>query len=142
MMRRKRYFPKKENVLKGTPYDSMYEKRLHETVLCDCKFHESDKVHYSIPHTYEPDFQYEKDGKVFLIEAKARFRDSAEARKYTYVRETLPENTELVFIMEKPSVTYPFAKKRKDGTKMTHEEYLEKHGFRYWSAKDFSLDLL
>lgn len=139
---KKRWFKKREEILKGTGYDSLLEKKMHETVLSDCEFHPKTKYHYSVPHTYEVDFRYEKDGKVFLLETKGRFRDSAEARKYQFIREYLPDNHELVFIMEKRNTKFPFAKKRKDGTYMTHEEYLEKHGFRVFHQDDFILDKL
>lgn len=141
MTRRKRWAPKKDSSIKGTKYDSLFEKSMHETVLKDTDFHSS-KIEYTVPHTYEADFTYEKNGKIFLIETKGRFRDGAEARKYTFIKEVLPENTELIFIMEKANTVFPFAKKRKDGTKMTHEEYLDKHGIRYWVSTDFSLDYL
>lgn len=139
----RRYRPKKEDELKGTSYDSMLEKRLHETVLKDCSHHNKDElVSYSVPHTYEPDFVYEKDGKKFLIETKGRFQDSSEARKYTFVREHLPPNTELVFIWQKALTAFPFSRRRKDGTRMSQDEWADNHGFRHWPQGSFSLDLL
>lgn len=142
-MKRGRWFARREKELKGTGYDSLLEKRLHETTLSECEFHPKDtKISYTVPHTYEPDFRYEKDGKVYLIETKGRFRDSVEARKYSFIRESLPENHELVFVLEKANTKFPFAKKRKDGTVRTHEEYLADHEFRYWVQTSFTLDLL
>lgn len=146
--KKKRYFPKKDRKedrtgKDGTLYDSKFEKEFHELVLPDAKFHCKDsKVSYSIPHTYEPDFIYEKDGKTFLVETKGRFRDSTEARKYLFIREHLPENTELVFVLVKPNTPFPFAKVRKDGTKQTHEEWLDKNKFRHWIGSLFSADEL
>lgn len=110
--------------------DSKWEKELHDTVLKDCEFH-PEKIKYEIPHTYEPDF---KKGSV-LIECKGRFRDSAEARKYLFIRDALEENQELVFLFYNPQTPMPFAKKRKDGTKQTHAEWSERHGFR-WFTKE------
>lgn len=143
-MARKRRYPKKESEIKGTPYDSLLEKTLHETKLSNCKFHDKDsKVSYSIPHKYEPDFIYEReDGKVFLIETKGRFRDSAEARKYLFIREVLSDNEELIFIWGKPGTFLPSSKKRKDGTRATNEEWATKHGFRHWDSLRFKLELL
>ena len=142
MARKKRYFPKKEDILKGTGYDSLLEKTLHETVLSECEFHKEPVIPYTVSHTYEPDFVYIKDGKKFLIEVKGRFQDSADARRYTFIRESLPDGVELVFIMQKAGTRFPFARKRKDGTYATHEDWFEKHGFRHWNQFSFSLDLL
>lgn len=144
MARIKRYRPKKEDELKGTGYDSLLEKRLHEGKLKDCEFHNRDHlVSYTVPHTYEPDFVYFKDGKKFLIETKGRFQDSAEARKYLFVRENLDEKeSELVFVWQKKGTAFPFSRKRKDGTRATQDEWAEKHNFRQWTQDEFELDLL
>lgn len=140
---RKRFRPKKENILKGTGYDSMFEKNMHEGSLKECSFHnKDDKVAYIVEHTYEPDFVFVKDGKKFLIETKGRFSDSAEASKYVWVRKVLPEDTELVFVWEKFGTAFPFSRKRKDGTRMTHKEWADKNEFRNWSQTQFNLDLL
>ncbi len=143
-MARRRWRPKKEDALKGTPYDSLLEKRLHEGKLKDCGFHTKEfMVEYTVPHTYEPDFTYEKDGKTFLIETKGRFQDNAEARKYLFIREALDaEKFELVFVWQKKGTRFPFARKRLDGSYATHEEYADKHGFRNWTQDEFELDML
>lgn len=143
MVMRRRFFKKKEDVLKGTGYDSMLEKNMHETVLKDTIFHSKDhSVSYSIPHKYEPDFIFETNDTVFYIETKGRFRDSTEAAKYQYIREYLPPNSELVFIWDKVGTRFPFAKRRKDGSYLTHEEWATKGGFRHWNQSEFTLDLL
>ena len=142
-MARKRFRPKKEDILKGTGYDSLLEKNLHETVLKDARFHDKgDKIGYIVSHTYEPDFVLEKNGKTFLIESKGRFQDNSEARKYLFIREVLNEETELVFVWQKAGTAFPFSRKRKDGTRATHEEWATKNGFRHWTASNFSVDLL
>jgi hypothetical protein len=152
MAYKKRWVAKREAILKGTGYDSIFEKRMHETVLKDTSFHnKDDKVNYTISHTYEPDFVYKRPIKessdetceqVFLIETKGRFRDSAEARKYLFIREVLPAGTELVFIMEKANTKFPFARRRKDGTTANHEEWLTKNNFRYWIQGAFNIEEL
>ena len=140
---KRRYFPVKEDCVKGTKYDSKFEKDLDETLLADAFYHSREHhVSYTIPHHYEPDWTYIVDGKIYYIEAKGRFQDNNEARKYLCIREALRENEELVFIMYKANTRYPFAKRRKDGTYATHEEWLEKHGFRYWIHPDFDLTKL
>ena len=140
---KRRFRPKKEDILKGTGYDSLLEKRLHESVLKEARFHaKEDKIDYIVSHTYEPDFVYERDGKKFLIETKGRFQDNSEARKYLFIREVLDTNTELVFVWQKIGTRFPFARKRKDGTYQTHEEWADKNGFRHWSSDVFNIDNL
>lgn len=142
-MAKKRFFEKRDPSLKGSGYDSLLEKRLHETSLKAATFHPKDMlVHYSVPHTYEVDFIYEKDGKRFFIETKGRFHDSNEARKYTFVRDNLKEGEELIFIFDKETTAFPFAKKRKDGTKRSHAEWAIDQGFRFWNKNTFSLEYL
>lgn len=145
MARFKRYRPKKEDVLKGSGYDSMLEKNLHETKLQECFFHNKEHlIPYVITHTYEPDFVwYDENGKQFLIETKGRFQDSAEARKYLFIREVLDASKqELVFVWQKKGTAFPFSRKRKDGTRASQDEWAEKHGFRHWSQDEFELNLL
>lgn len=143
MAKYRRKYPRRDSLLKGTPYDSLLEKNIHSTVLKEARFHDkSDSVSYSVPHTYEPDFVLDKDGKVFYIETKGRFRDSSEARKYLYIRDNLPDNAELVFVWEKSGTIFPFAKKRKNGTKATHQEWADKKGFRNWVQTEFSVEVL
>jgi len=125
---KKRYFPKRE---KGLPkgYDSKLELSLHEGPLKGCSHH-SRTVKYTVDHVYEPDFIPEREPNI-LIEVKGRFRDSAEASKYKWVRDCNPD-LEIVFIFEKRGTRFPFAKRRKDGSYLTHEEWAEKEGFRYY----------
>lgn len=140
---KKRWYKKREADLKGTGYDSYFEKNIHEQHLQNSRFHDKkDHVPYVVEHHYEPDFVLERDGKTFYIETKGRFRDSAEARKYTFIRKVLPSTSELVFIWEKARTAFPFAKKRKDGTKMTHIEWAEKNGFRSWDQSEFDVTKL
>lgn len=139
---KKRYFKKKENILKGTGYDSLLEKHLHETVLRDADFHPKEKVDYIIPHKYNPDFVISVNGITYYIESKGRFRDSAEASKYTHIRKHLPDNSELVFIWEKQFTAFPFSKRRKDGTRMTNEEWADKNQFRHWVNGAFDINML
>lgn len=133
---RKRYTPKKP---KG--YDSFFEKELHDGVLNSLEHH-SQRIEYTQTRTYEPDFVHvDQYGFIYWIEAKGRFRDSDEARKYVDVRQALDQHEELVFIFMKPETPMPFAKKRKDGTKYTHSEWADRNGFR-WFTKDTVKGLL
>lgn len=140
---KKRFFESKRKELKGTPYDSCTERDLHAGALSEARFHDKeDRVSYSVPHTYEPDFVLEKEDRTILVEVKGRFRDGVEAAKYVHIRKALPDNHELVFVWDRLNVVFPFAKKRKDGTKMTHEEWATKNEFRHWNKETFNTDLL
>ena len=56
--------PKEKNVPKG--YDSKWEHTLHSTILQEWKHH-TDKVSYTVEHTYEPDFVKTIEGKEYLL---------------------------------------------------------------------------
>lgn len=123
---------RKVKVPKG--YDSKFEYDLHQ-VMPYCRHHPV-KIPYTQHKEYEPDFVYDGHYTKYLIEAKGRFRDSAEARKYLDVRNSLHESMELVFVFQKASTPMPFAKKRKDGTKFTHAEWANKHGFTWYEPHE------
>lgn len=144
LARIKRYRPKKENLIKGTPYDSLFEKQMHETVLSDFEFHNKDlKVSYTTPHTYEPDFTKVINDTLFLVETKGYFMTSGEATKYLYIREAMDaESSELVFLWQKQGIFFPGSRKRKDGTRRTNEEWADDHGFRHWNKSEFKPEFL
>ena len=147
---KKRWFkPRDKKLPKG--YDSWLEYRLHESALKDAEHHcsKEDRIVYSVPHTYEYDFIFECDHVAYVVEAKGRFRDSNEARKYIHIRDALfkwnLENkscrkAELLLIFENSSTPMPFAKKRKDGTKQTHGEWATRNGFRWLCEKRGDLE--
>ena len=115
-------------------YDSWFEFEVHRLYLQGCKFH-SEKLTYIQTKQYHPDFIYiDSRGFRIYIETKGRFRDSAEARKYKDIRDGLDKRSELVFLFQNPLTPMPYAKKRKDGTRMTHGEWAEKEGFRFFSV--------
>lgn len=108
--------------------DSKWEGELSKGLLQNCEFHPG-KVEYMVEHTYTPDF---KQGNI-LIEAKGRFMDSAEARKYIWIRKALPPGEELVFLFYNYKTPMPHSKARKDGTKFTHAEWATKNNFRWFT---------
>lgn len=120
--------PREKNVPKG--YDSKWEYTLHQTLLKSWNHH-TDKVPYIVEHKYEPDFIKDK----ILIEAKGRFWDHAEYSKYIWIRKSLPDTMELIFLFQKPYAPMPGAKKRKDGTKRTHAEWAEANNFKWYSEE-------
>lgn len=113
------------------PYKSWLEHDLHKGALKNLPY-EPELISYTIPKRYRPDFVNYDKGIIF--EAKGRFQDSAEASKYVHFRKCNPE-WEIIFIFERPRLAMPHAKKRKDGTKMTHAEWAEKNGFK-WCSKE------
>ena len=148
---KKRFFASRP---KGLPkgYDSWLEHRLHNTALQEAQHHptKEDLIKYSVPHTYEYDFMFTFDKTMYICESKGRMRDSSEASKYKYIRDYLEQwdlykesgcdKIELFFVFENASTPYPFAKKRKDGTKMTHGEWASKNGFRWLCEKRKDLE--
>lgn len=117
-------------------YDSKWEYKLHKNLIPSWDLH-SQKLSYIIKHTYNPDFIKTIDGKTILLEAKGRFWDYQEYNKYIWIRESLPEDYELVFLFASPYAPMPAARRRKDGTKFTHSEWAEKNKFKWFSEKTF-----
>lgn len=120
-------------------YDSWFEYELHCKQLKGCKCH-SETVEYVQVKKYEPDFIFIdtsiKGGHKIYIEAKGRFRDRSEARKYIDVKKGLGKAEELVFIFWNPDTPMPGARKRQDGTRLTHGGWAELQGFRYFTEED------
>lgn len=129
-----RYFRPKNKSIKGTPYDSLVEKCLHEGVLSIAEFH-PDKINYVSHHTYQPDFVYkDSEGIEWLIEVKSIFQDSSEASKYKWIARSLGPDQSLVFVFENPNQKIHWQKERKDGTKMTLAEWATKNGFLWFTG--------
>lgn len=129
-----RYFRPRDTTLKGTGYDSKLEQRIHEGPLKGSGHH-SLKVDYTWQHKYEPDFVINSGEHVTLVECKGYFMDRDDASKYLWVRKALPPTTELVFCFENPHKSIHFQAKKSDGTKMTHAQWADKNGFR-WFTED------
>ena len=101
---------------------------------------------YSVNRQYTPDsvipckppkvdsYLGYKDGqmlKEIWVEVKGRFRDRAEAQKYLHIRASHPY-IKLVFVLQRANVPMVGSKKRKDGTRLTQEEWLTKKGFEVY----------
>ena len=117
-------------------YDSKWEYNLHKKLLSNWDLH-SQKLSYIIKHTYNPDFVKTIGSKTILLEAKGRFWDYQEYNKYVWIRESLPDDYELVLLFSSPYAPMPAARKRKNGTKFTHAEWAEKNKFKWYSEKTF-----
>ena len=83
-------------------------------------------VPYTIKRNYRPDFVHNASG--VLVECKGYFRDG-DTKKYTSVRDSLPEGQELVFVLMQPN------KKIRKGAKMTMSEWCDKEGILWYSIE-------
>ena len=124
-------------------YDSRFEERLHKGVLRKASFH-TQIVEYEIKsrHKYHVDFTFVKNGIKYFIESKGRFRTRQESNKYLPIREAirkLPGNNIFIFVFMKAGVPMPGAKRRKDGTKQSQEEWCEKQGFTWYTEDNINL---
>ena len=119
-------------------FDSGFERRLYAILdPMEANYHPTDcKLYYTVTSGYEPDFVvWNDDGTTTYIEAKGRFRDATEARKYRAVRDSLKPTEELVFIFQNPNVAMPNAGKRRDGTKHSISEWADKYNFAWYTAE-------
>ena len=115
-------------------FDSRWEEKLNLGVLKNAHYH-ADKIEYTILRTYNPDWTIKKNGKVIYIEAKGRFADRMEAAKYKWVRGSLKQGEELVFLFMNPNLVMPSSRPRKDGTRQTHSDWADTNGFRWFTEE-------
>lgn len=78
---------------------------------------------------YRPDF-VSRLAPWIMFEAKGVLRTREEANKYLRIIEQHPDKV-LIFILMKPNTRLPYQKPRKDGSKMTMEEWCDKNGIMY-----------
>ena len=114
-------------------YDSWFEFDLHKKFK-RCEYH-VDKITYTQVRTYEPDFIYRDGEYTIYIEAKGRFRDRAEAKKYVDISQCLGEQETLVFVFQNPRTAMPGARRRRDGTRYTMQEWADKQGFTWYTPE-------
>ena len=81
-------------------------------------------IPYTIARSYRPDF-VDVSG-LYLIECKGYFRDG-DTKKYTSIRDSLPKEQELIFVLMQPN------KKIRKGAKMTMSEWCDKEGILWYS---------
>jgi hypothetical protein len=119
------------------PYRSGLEKRIASVLLNAYEYEpKEDKVEYTVPHKYLPDFVCKSDRNI-LIEVKGYFRyGSQEMSKYVAIKKDNPEK-ELVFIFSDPTKkAHSGCRVRKDGTLMTMAEWATKQGFLFYGSKE------
>jgi hypothetical protein len=81
-------------------------------------------IPYTISRSYRPDF-VDVSG-LYLIECKGYFRDG-DTKKYTSIRDSLPEGQELIFVLMQPN------KKIRKGAKMTMAQWCDKEGILWYN---------
>ena len=81
-------------------------------------------VPYTIERSYRPDFVHSASG--VLVECKGYFRDG-DTKKYTSVRDSLPEGQTLVFVLMQPN------KKIRKGAKMTMSHWCDKENILWYT---------
>lgn len=113
-------------------YDSWFEYDLATGPLKQAVFHPGG-VPYVQQKTYYPDFHKRVDGVDYYFEAKGRFRDRQEARKYVDVVAGLNTSERLVFIFQNPATPMPASKRREDGTRLTMGQWADKNGFEHYT---------
>lgn len=111
-------------------YDSGFERALHLGPLKNATFHPRG-VSYVQTKTYYPDFHMRLGALDVYFEAKGRFRDRQEARKYVDVQRCLGESERIIFVFQKPKTPMPGAPTRADNTRQTMAEWAAKNGFEY-----------
>lgn len=82
------------------------------------------RVPYVVHRKYCPDFVHEPSGT--LVECKGFFREG-DTKKYTSIRDSLPEDQHLVFVLMDPS------KKVRKGGKITMDRWCEKENIPWYS---------
>lgn len=126
--------------VKLTRFDSRFEETLHHNLFCakNAIYHPP-HIKYTDPviHKYTPDWRIELKDQVILVEAKGRFRDAMDAKRYINIRQALPVDVELVFLFQRPSEPMPRRSRRLDGTRFSVADWAEKHDFKWYSALTF-----
>lgn len=83
-------------------------------------------VPYTISRSYRPDFVHAASG--VLVECKGFFREG-DTKKYTSIRDSLPDGQELVFVLMQPN------KKIRKAAKMTMAEWCDKEGILWYNIE-------
>ena len=109
---------------KNSKFRSTFEEDVSK-ILKDFDY-EPFTIPYVISRSYRPDFVHSASGT--LVECKGYFRDG-DTKKYTSIRDSLPEGQELVFVLMWPN------KKIRKGAKMTMSEWCDKEGILWYNIE-------
>ena len=109
---------------KNSKFRSTFEEDVSK-ILKDFDY-EPFTIPYVISRSYRPDFVHNASGT--LVECKGYFRDG-DTKKYTSIRDSLPEGQELVFVLMSPN------KKIRKGAKMTMAQWCDKEGILWYNIE-------
>ena len=109
---------------KKSPFRSTFEEDVAK-ILKEFNY-EPFTVPYTISRSYRPDF-VDPSG-LYLIECKGYFRDG-DTKKYTSIRDSLPEGQELIFVLMQPN------KRIRKGAKMTMAQWCDKEKILWYNIE-------
>ncbi len=107
---------------KKSPFRSTFEEDVAK-ILQEFNY-EPFTIPYTISRSYRPDF-VDASG-LYLIECKGYFRDG-DTKKYTSIRDSLPEGQELIFVLMQPN------KRIRKGAKMTMAQWCDKEKILWYN---------
>jgi hypothetical protein len=108
---------------KKSNFRSIFEEDVAKVLKGDFDY-EPYSIPYTISRSYRPDFVHHASG--VLVECKGFFREG-DTKKYTSIRDSLPEDQQLVFVLMSPN------KKIRKGAKMTMAEWCDKERFLWYT---------
>ena len=127
----------KRQYAKKHGFDSYEEMAMAQGPLSHAEYHPP-SIEYIVPeskHKYQTDF---KIGNVY-IECKGFLRGSSDKNKYVHIARSLEaQGCKLVFLMDNPEKKMSGAKKRKDGTYLTHRDWLDKSGIPCYAFNEIN----
>lgn len=95
----------------------------------DCEYEPKHyKLSYVTEHTYQPDWVDSLNDRI-IWEGKGVIPDLTDAKKYRCVAKQ--NGVHFIFIFQCGKIHCPWARPRKDGSRMTLEEWCHKEGFDY-----------
>lgn len=113
------------------PYSSWLE--FSEQYFGGLKDLEREPEAYVIPyfteHTYKPDNILEEENDRIIFEIKGAIRSLEEAAKYRNISQQY--DIHFIFVLQCHDIKCPWATERKDGSRMTHEEWCVRNNFDY-----------
>ncbi len=86
------------------------------------------KLKYVTEHTYQPD-SIDPNNDRLIYEIKGVIPTLVDAKKYREVAKS--SHVHFIFIFQGRNIICPFSRARKDGSRMTQEEWCKKEGFDY-----------
>jgi len=106
-------------------FRSNFEQDVNQQLKSKGFDYESNKYAYQVPRVYTPDFIHPSG---LLVECKGFFREG-DTQKYKAIKDCLPSDHELVFVLMKPN------QKVRKGAKLTMAQWCEKHGLKWYSLE-------